>query len=396
VLPFHAAVSHYINVDVPLVLLSVLTLWPLVRYLEEGGRRTLWLAGALAGLATSAKYPGVVLCFSVAVAYGLSARRGPVVDLIVAEGLSAVTFFVGSPYVILGFHQFSTDFHTEAVHMQGVHPGYDFHVAGWQFRPLLYQLVAQWPLVMSWPLYVLGLAGLIWAARREDARLRLLVLGYLAPWCVVVGTATVVFPRYALPFVTGLVVVGAAWLDRCLASRRKHWSRLAGIALAGSVGYAALMTATLDRKLEPQAAALASRWLDDHAPRGSRVAVAIFFQNVPFAPSLDVCQVQTVEDWQGSLEWADYVVVSSEYALALRRAPEPEFVQRRFLERLEEGPEYGRVADFAPPPFLNENGYAALDPYFHNHFHSHRIEIFARAAPAPAADAARPCGSAAR
>ncbi|MBK7972524.1 MAG: glycosyltransferase family 39 protein [Deltaproteobacteria bacterium] len=380
VVPFHAAIAHYINVDVPLVLFSVLALGASLRYLRSMRRRDLVAGGLFAGLAASAKYPGAILCITVTVAYLLAPRRRPFVDLAAAGLASVVAFLATSPFVVLAFREFSTGIGSEAGHMRGLHPGYDLFVDGWLFHPLVYQVVAQWPLCMSWPLYALGLAGVSWAVRRRgDVRNRLVLLGYVVPWVAVVGTATVSFPRYAIPVLVGLVVLASAWLDEGFRVRPKAVRvALVGV-LVASVGYAGWMSLTLAMKLEPQSAELAAGWLAKHAPDGSRVAVAIFFPNLPLDRSrLEVRQVQSVPDWSDAMGWANYVVVSSEYELALERAETPRFAQRAFLERLRVANEWRLVAEFRPPPFLNEDAYAALDPYFHNHFHAHAIEVFAR------------------
>ncbi len=390
VLPIHVAIAHYVNVDVPMGLFCVLALGACFRYLQSGLRRDLWLGGVFAGLAASAKYPGAILCVTVAVAYLLAPRRGPLTDLVVAGVSSAVAFLLTSPFVVLAFDEFRAGLGSEAGHMRGLHPGYDLFVEGWVFVPLVYQLVAQWPLCMSWPLYGWGIGSAATAARRSDPPLRLVLWGYLAPWCVVVGTSSVSFPRYALPVTLGLLIVGAEAGARGLAAA-SIWVRHVVLATAVVMGgYAAATSATLVRKLEPQSVALAARWLDAHAPPGSRVAVAIFFPNVPVdASGFEVRQVESVTDWNDAMGWADFVVVSSEYSLALRRGELPRFAQRAFLDRLEAGDGWRRVARFEPKPFLNEASYAALDPYFHNHFHAHSVTIYARA---PVADARAPRG----
>lgn len=381
VLPFHAAIAHYINVDVPLVLFSVLSLGRSLRYIESSERRDLVLAGAFAGLGASAKYPGALLCITATVAYLLAPRRRPCVDLIFAGVASVVAFLATSPFVLLAFREFSAGIGSEAGHMRGVHPGYDLFVDGWVFHPLVYQVVAQWPLCMSWPLYAVGLGGLgraVWFHR--DSRNRLLLWGYLVPWVAVVGTATVSFPRYAIPVLVGLVVLAAAWLGEALRVGPRRRRLALAVVLVAVVGYAGCMSATLARKLEPQSAALAASWLAENAPDGSRVAVAIFFPNLPLPSSrFEVRQIQSVPEWAEAMNWADYVVVSSEYELALIRAETPRFAQRAFLERLRAGDGWRRVARFQPRSFLNEDLYAALDPYFHNHFHAHTIEIYAQA-----------------
>lgn len=282
--------------------------------------------------------------------------------------------------MLLAFREFSTGIGSEAGHMRGLHPGYDLFVDGWVFHPLVYQVVAQWPLCMSWPLYAIGLGGLGAALRRHrDPRNRLLLWGYLVPWIAVVGTATVSFPRYAIPVLMGMIVLAASWLDGALRASSGPVRVALATALVAALIYGGWMSGTLVRKLEPQSAALAASWITDSAPPGSRVAVAIFFPNVPIdASRFEVRQVQSVPDWSEAMGWADYVVVSSEYELALERAETPRFAQRVFLERLKTEPAWHRVARFQPPSFLNEGLYAAFDPYFHNHFHAHTIEIYER------------------
>ncbi|MFN7954142.1 MAG: glycosyltransferase family 39 protein [bacterium] len=391
VLPIHVAIAHYVNVDVPMGLFCVLALGACFRYLESGARRDLWMAGCAAGLAASAKYPGAILCVTVSVAYLLAPRRGRWVDLVSAGVASIVAFLATSPYVLLAYREFRAGIGSEAGHMRGLHPGYDLFVEGWVFVPLVYQLAAQWPLCMSWPLYGWGLGSSVAAARRGDRPSRLVLWGYLVPWCAVVGTSTVSFPRYALPVTLGLVILGAAELARWTAAARPTLRRAAMAIGLITAAYAAVTSATLVRKLEPQSAALAARLLEAQAPAGSRIAVAIFFPNVPLDGNrFQVRPIQSVPEWEAASDWADYIVVSSEYALALRRGERPRFAQRAFLERLESGDGWRRVARFAPTPFLHEDSYAALDPYFHNHFHAHTLEIFARV---PSAAAAPPAAS---
>ena len=204
-------------------------------------------AGAVAGLAASAKYPGAILVVPVVVA-GLGAWRRVGVALALAVG----AFVLTSPFVVIHAGTAWDDFHRVQQLAQEGWLGFEDDPA----TPLAYGL-RLWEALG--PVVLVAAAGVVLAVVRRE-RADLILLSFGAAYAVSLLASHAHFDRYVLPLVPVLAV---------LAGRARGLAIAAVVAavvpLWWSVGDARSL-AGRDPRLD------AAAWIDRTVPRGDLVA----------------------------------------------------------------------------------------------------------------------------
>jgi hypothetical protein len=134
-------------------------------------------------------------------------------DTLAAAGLATGSFVLGTPFAVLtpvafvrGVLDELREVHTVQFGNEADAPGYLFHLA--------YSL----PEAMGWPLYLLALAGLVWALTVRGAR-EVVLLSFAVPYLLVIVTWSSRFERYVIPLLPTflllaavVVVRGVGWL----------------------------------------------------------------------------------------------------------------------------------------------------------------------------------------
>jgi hypothetical protein len=177
----HVAYSRTAVTDVPFTTLTTASLALLAT-------RRLELAGAAAGLATAAKYPGVVLLAPLVVAGYRSRRR-----LAVAVGLGVAAFAVASPFVLLNAGDAIDDARRVSERARAGWLGFE------NDGPALFAFVERlWQGVG--PALVVGLAALVVALLRRRP-VDLVLASFALVYFVTLLPLDAHFDRYVLPLV---------------------------------------------------------------------------------------------------------------------------------------------------------------------------------------------------
>ena len=237
----HVAYSRMAVTDVPLTLGVTAAL-----ALMCAGR--IELAGIAVGLATSAKYPGLLLLAPLlAVAWGRWRQFA------VACGLAVLAFAVTSPYVILRFGDAAGDaLRVQRAAREGWLGFEDDHAAPIAFATRLWDALG--------PALLVGVAGLVVALvvrKRADLALATFCLVYFLQLL----TVDAHFDRYILPLVPALGALAGRF--RALAPVT---ALLLVIPLTWSIRDTRELTKT-DARVE------AHEWITENLPRGSTLAV---------------------------------------------------------------------------------------------------------------------------
>jgi hypothetical protein len=287
----HVRDSHWVTTDVPLTFLVALATLFALRYWRAGRRVDAGAAGLVTGLAISMKYPGGLAFLGLLVAHALRRPTEPpwrrVVgrDTATAAALGAVGFVLGTPFALLTPVAFVRGVLDEVREVNTVQFGNEADVPGYLFH-LAYSL----PQAMGWPLYLLALAGLVWAVTRREAR-EAILLAFAVPYLLVIVTWSSRFERYVIPLLpcltllaAAVVVRGAGWLSE---RRRVAWLRpsvvLAGVAVL-LVAPGLARVAQYHRLLaRPDTRVLGSEWVERHVPPGTRIALEPFSLRLPVA-----------------------------------------------------------------------------------------------------------------
>jgi 4-amino-4-deoxy-L-arabinose transferase-like glycosyltransferase len=273
--PLAAVLAHFVAVDVPATFFTTLTLLLAAVGLQRipGGSPLPWLlfAGFAAGLATGTKYNSFPALFAVgvplAVWFQCGRRRGAAAAAAGAAAACGAGFLLATPGALLDSQKFQADLLYELGRNR---EGQGLVFAGTP-PALFYHLGISLPVGMEWPLFLLSLAGVAWAARRRRAE-DWLLLAFLIPFFLLLLPAERKFLRYVAPMLPVLVVLAARLVDEGLRGRRRPmWLAAAGVAFGAALASSAAHTAVFRA---PDARDAAAAFLAQAAAPGDVVALA--------------------------------------------------------------------------------------------------------------------------
>src|SRR5262245_36738161 len=289
----HVRDSHWVTTDVPLTFLVTLATYYALRYWGEGRAGHARSAGLATGLAASMKYPGG-LTFLALVAAHVARQPGRPLwrriagrNTLTAAGLAAGGFVLGTPFALLtpvafvrGVFDEIREVHTVQFGNEAEAPGYLFHLA--------YSL----PEAMGWPLYLLALAGLVWALAVRGSR-EVVLLAFTVPYLLVIMTWSSRFERYVIPLLPCFLLLAAVAMVRgveWLANRGPLAGRwgpraarraivavallLVGAALGRVVSYHHLLA-------QPDTRMLGADWIERQVPPRTRIALEPYSLTLP-------------------------------------------------------------------------------------------------------------------
>jgi hypothetical protein len=249
----HVAYSHMAVTDVPLTLGVAAALALMV-----SGR--IELAGAVAGLAMGAKWPGVLLIVPLVVASWKQWRR-----LGIAVALGAAAFIVTSPFVLV---EPGTAFHdawdTQNLH----HTGWlGFEHDGTSLEGYLHRLWSGMGPVLV--IAFIGLVAALIARRRPDLILASFVLVYF----INLLTLKSHFDRFVLPLIPPLGV---------LAGRMRILAPVTAVCLVVPLIWSIQRD---DQLVKTDTRVVAHDWIEAHIPAGTKIATE---SSTAPLPGLDV------------------------------------------------------------------------------------------------------------
>jgi hypothetical protein len=314
--------SHFATVDVPMTLFATLALGFSLRAAGTQAKGDYALSGLFGGLATSAKYNAATVAFAIvaAAAPGLlrrGERQRAVVNVLLAGAVMVTAFSLTSPYCVLRLRDFLVGV---AIQRHDLFDGWG--EPGWRVH-LRMTLPGAFGLV-GFVAAMLGVLRALWLRRRAD----LVLLAFVAATFASLAEITWTQARYMVPLVPPLAIL-AAEVTAALDPFDRGWLVAAGLALVLQPLKTAIafdrLAARDDTRLE------AARWVADHIPPGSRIAMCAGYG----APAINADDRRppwfdrvTIACSGGarSAAGARYVVVHSHPAIPFF-APSEEFLQ---------------------------------------------------------------------
>jgi len=287
--------AHLINVDTPLVFLSVAATYTMIKLFRSGDLKWYVAAGVTIGLAASAKYTGALLIPVLIFAHILRStdrnvgptRVGPT-RLIGAAGLAGAVFLLINPFVLLSFNEFYRDFSFEESHMAQGHLGIDVHQSTADFY-----LAEVLPAALGWVFLALVACSLLFMLiRRKKEELILAAVPVL--YAFVIMTWKMRADRYILPALPFLVISGSIGLFALLSWIRKS-GRFGSAFESSRVRAAAALLSVLLIIVQPAAAVvaysstlslpdtrtLAKEWILQNVPKGGAIVMPPFGLALP-------------------------------------------------------------------------------------------------------------------
>lgn len=300
----HIQQAHFYTADVLLVPATLITLYALVALAAPNADNIAshsLLAGAAFGIAVSLKATAVLLFVPVVVAHVLPAmRRGttwrnrlhrvgesPVWGWFGPALLCAgAVFALTNPYAIIDWQQFVRSLSAEAGMVRGrwITPYTE------QYRgtvPYLYPMLQQACWFLGPTLAVLAWGGTAWALwrsiRGRGSRAEIVLLAWILPFVLLIGALFAQFPRYWLPVVPAMVVLGSGRLMDCMSSARFKFV-VAGVILLPAALYAVAFSRIY---VEQHPWLQASEWLYRNVPAGATLVVERWDHSLPVPLTVD-------------------------------------------------------------------------------------------------------------
>lgn len=276
VIPNHVRSSHLVLADVPAAFFTTLTLVLALRAHEERTPRAFAYAGIAAGLAASSKYNGAIALVLPLFAGWLSG--GAPIQIIrrtlIVCGAAAAAFVLGTPYAVLDVPRFLNDYARLAAVFaleRGGEPG-------WLTYLKHLRIALAWPALIA---AFAGLAAALWRIRTDPARVRwVLLVSYPILYFFVMAGSYQIYGRYMLPLypfaslLSAIAVVGAIdLLRRAPLPRRALALASAALVLAVLAWPASISIASARDLGRAGTLELAYRWITEHVPAGSKIAI---------------------------------------------------------------------------------------------------------------------------
>jgi dolichyl-phosphate-mannose-protein mannosyltransferase len=265
----HARDSHYATVDVPMTLMATMALAFSARGAASGRSRDLLSSGVFVGLAASAKFNGVAVALSTAYAgarqffaASSSDARARTIRMLVYGGIAAIAVFaVTSPWCVAFYKTVHLGLRIQR-RVLFSSPG---PPAAWTF------LTNTLPNAFGWPAFLLALGGGVRAAvKRRPGDLVLLV--FIVPTFASMAAMTWVLPRYPLPLIPPLAILGAELLVASLPARVAK--SVVAIVVAVLIAPPLIRIVRYDQlAARPDTRLLAGEWIAANIPSHARIAV---------------------------------------------------------------------------------------------------------------------------
>lgn len=216
----HVARSHYVGVDIPMVLLLLLVLELCQLWTDPRERERPILLGVAFGFTVMHKIVGIVAVVPIVLANWIRHRQGSLVDqvagrkVLVAYAVAAVVFMVGNPGFVLNLGAFFSEALTS---LFGVGVDAASPVSSQVATPNLWLYYARVLTAdLGFALFVFALAGVALAVLRRRTP-DLLLAGTAAVFYLIIAgaqTSHLFYPRYAIPLIPPLGLLAGRLLDR--------------------------------------------------------------------------------------------------------------------------------------------------------------------------------------
>ncbi len=220
--------SRFALVDVPATLCVTLFLWLIVRDTHLRNRTCIYL-GIVMGIGLAVKYPTVFVCLSLSIFINSTDVYRKYATIILS---AVITFTIVCPYWLIDifsddWNAFTQDFIYETTHYRKGHFGlFATGDTGWVARYFHLWHILKWGFGL--PLAILVGLGLLFSIARlafsvktdglksllsnQQSRVALLLIFYLIPFLIFIGTFKVAFARHLLIIYPPLTVLAAAFL----------------------------------------------------------------------------------------------------------------------------------------------------------------------------------------
>lgn len=273
----HVRNSHFGKVDIPATFFIMCSMAFIIKsYGQSTLKNYLW-AGVLAGLATSVKYNAVILLFPMLVVHHFNVfnKKYKIAKIFADKRIlffiiaGASAFFISSPFILLDFRQFVSDFSrvlNVVPHSFGIDLGW-----GWWYHfrfSLFYGL--------GWSLLLASLLG-VFVVMRINIRKAAILCSFPVIHYILFGAFRTVFLRYMIPVIPFLCITAAVFVvyiaDKISIRKIARFRGITTFLLAGSIlvpsAHNIVQLNNLLSKKDNRV--VAKEWVNENIPDGSSI-----------------------------------------------------------------------------------------------------------------------------
>ncbi|MFQ5789130.1 MAG: ArnT family glycosyltransferase [Acidobacteriota bacterium] len=274
---FHVRDSHYLKHDVPVTLLIVLALVAFDRVMENRSFRSYVVTGIAMGIAFAMHYYTIFLAPAFVLCHAMVAKRQSWGRVLVAGLVSAVTFFLLSPFVVLDLPVALE--HLKANRLVVVDRSLDAGALVFPSLPAYVRFLAEQGL--GYVLVALMAAGWILMARRDKRRF--VLWGGFTFFFIPFISYTFFAGRYLNPALPSLAVAAGLAVG---VLRERFGPVLAAVAAVAASLQPLYGSLQVDRLFDGQdTRTLARQWILENVPDGESLALQSY--SVPLPQSAD-------------------------------------------------------------------------------------------------------------
>jgi hypothetical protein len=285
----YAGYAHFAYMEVPMLVLLMVSLYWALRYADTDAPRDLRLAALFGGLAASAKYNAVVpalvfiLILHVARAaretgFRAKGRRLLSKELFISIGLMGLGFVLGTPFAVLDFRTFAAYLIKQSFISR---EGYKVFAGSYSWAAYLDLLVKGLGAPMA--IAVIGAFSAAFIQWFKDRSVKAACILFPALfYYIYIGSLRLAAIRYLLPMIPFLLL---SFLLPDVWSIRKSVRILLLSVFAGICAFTAGRTFLGVRQFTSDTRDSAEKWIADHIPDGGRVEMYAYKTYLPKFPA---------------------------------------------------------------------------------------------------------------
>ena len=365
----HIQHSHFYRPEPLLIFFLLVSFWFMLQMIERRRLRDSLLLGLFVGLTLAVKVSVLPLILPLALAYGFRLSTTPdgkwavpyraeaervMVHALLSGAAAAVVFLITTPYALLDIFEFVAQITWQAANVAKTAGNVPFTVQYIGTTPFLYELRQTSLWALGLPLGIVAWGGLLFTILFATSRIfkfaknglacrgELLLLAWVIPNLVLLGSFEVKFMRYIFPLMPFLILMGSGMLFWMLDRARSRSSlpspsedgRAQGGSLAnkyaphlvvGLIAFVVAATAFYALAFEtiysrPHPAVQASRWINGNVPTGATIVTDnhwdepipdIYGYRVRQIPIYETDTMEKMDIIAGHLSDGDYLIFYS-------------------------------------------------------------------------------------
>lgn len=290
VMPLHVTCSRYLKEDALLTSFILLTAVLVVKASQEGRKGLLFAAAACAGLAASTKYSGILAVGLIMAAPWLrSGRWTPDWEFarysVCALLCTPLAFLAASPYVLLNYSKFISDFSYEKKHaIRGHTQAIDAWSQFWMYH--LARSIVPGAGALTTVAALVGTGALLWRRRMEDLFIVGVILAFYLPAEWVKSKPEPQPERYIFPCLPFLALSAAYAAQQLLRLAPRYLTAPLVLTL---LGLPLLRSLELARDIPNDTRSQATNWFIRNVPQQTPVLM----EWEPYAPPLSAAGMRS-------------------------------------------------------------------------------------------------------